>query len=704
LWCVHDEGHDERPVGEQEGGCEQIEKNRDVTIVTNVTNVDERPEKRFSGLSCFFCDFRVTKYLQCFFLFLLVVNMFDVMKLQEIAGSIFIKSFLILFVLILFSCNRTDKSLQKEFNERKAFNEAFTKAMSYKVSNPDSALILTGKALDLMQNLQFTSNDSLYLLLEIKSDILSRKNHLDSALRLLTDARLAENARDDKLFQAKIALQLGILEKTFKKYDFSGTHLLESIMLFEELGQDDLLATAYNSYGNLLMLKNENNKALEFQLKAYKILDSLNNAPELCNVCMSIANLFYTIGSRDEELRYSLLGLKAALKTDDSACEIALLNNLGVYYRKLNPDSARFYYERIIARSAPGNIEDALQARYNIANLYFDQKLYNQALTVYHEILEQCLAGKISMGVASAYSGIASVNSRMGNHGKAIEYCRLALQYADSTGLKPFVIRLKQNLHIYYKRDGNFKDAYFTAIEIMAFNDSTQALEKKVALHELEIRYQTEKKEAENARLQMEVDSQKKISESRAYIIFLLIVIALLLIFFSWKGYSLYRERRNAYNVLMQKYNDEKARRELAEVLKKDASNEEKPSVSVSQLDPLIENLILYYENEKPYLDPKLRVDDVAAKLNTTQKAIASSLKQYSNSNFNLFTNQYRIEEAKRIMENLSDSFYKVESVAYDSGFGSKSSFYVAFEQFTGVKPSYYRSFMLDKKGVLTNI
>jgi AraC-like DNA-binding protein/tetratricopeptide (TPR) repeat protein len=625
------------------------------------------------------------------------------MKLQENAGSIFIKSFLILFVLILFSCNRTDKSLQKELNERKAFNEAFTKAVSYKVSNPDSALIETGKALELIQNLRFTSNDTLYLLLKIKSGILSQNKQIDSALRLLSDARLAENTKDDKLFQAKIALQLGILEKTFKQYDLSGTHLLESIMLFEELGQDDLLATAYNRYGNLLMLKNENKKALEFQLKAYKILDSLNNAPELCSVCMSIANLFYAIGSRNEELRYSLSGLKAALKTDDPACEIALLNNLGVYYRKLNPDSARYYYERIIARSAPGNMEDALQARYNIANLYYDQKLYNQALTVYHEILKHCLAEKISMGVASAYSGIASVNSKMGNDKKAIEYCRLALQYADSTGMKPVVNRLKKNLHIQYKNVGNFKDAYFTAVEIMAFNDSTQALEKKVALHELEIRYKTEKKEAENARLQMEVASQKKISASRAYIILLLIVIALLLIFFSWKGYSLYHERSYAYHVLMQKYNDEKAQRDLAEGMQQDASGEDKPSVSMSACDPLIENLLQYYENEKPYLDPKLRVDDVAAKLNTTQKAIAASLKQYNNSNFNIFTNQYRIEEAKRIMENLSDSFYKIESVAYDSGFGSKSSFYVAFEQFTGVNPSYYRSFMLDRKAALTN-
>jgi len=118
----------------------------------------------------------------------------------------------------------------------------------------------------------------------------------------------------------------------------------------------------------------------------------------------------------------------------------------------------------------------------------------------------------------------------------------------------------------------------------------------------------------------------------------------------------------------------------------------------LSNPDPLIEQLIQYYHTEKPYLDPKLKAEDVAAQLNTSQKAIASALKQYKNTNFNNFTNQYRVDEAKRIMENLSDKFYKVETVAYDSGFGSKSTFYAAFEQFTGIKPSYFRSFMVQRK------
>jgi AraC-like DNA-binding protein len=620
------------------------------------------------------------------------------MKGQKIAALIIIHCCLLLFVTIMPSCSRTEQTRQTKINEQEVFNQALSKAVFFEDRNPDSSLIFTTKALDLMHHLRFQSNDTLYTLLELKSNILSQNNQPDSALRLLSDARLAKNTTDDRLFQAKIALQLGFLEHTFNKHDLSEKHLLESIVLLEELGDNALKATAYNIYGNLLMFKSENNKALEYQLKAYKILESLNNAPELCNVCLSIGNIFNAIGSRDEELRYTLLGMNAALRTFDKGCEIAILNNLGVYYRHQNPDSARYYYQRIIALSTPANSDDVLSARYNIANLYFDQKNYDQALIVYNEILEQCLAEKLYVGVASAYSGIASANNRKGNYGKAIEFCKIALQYADSTGEKALMNRLKNNLHIYYKNNGNFKDAYFTAMEIKAFNDSTQALEKKTALHELEIRYQTEKKEAENKKLNLEVENQKIVSKSRAYIIILLFLFALLLLFILWKGYTIYRERSFAYNVLMKKYEDERVHREIVGVLQQDSANQENTGVLQSSEDAMIESLNHYYLHEKPYLDPKLKVEDVAAKLNTTQKAIASALKQYNNSNFNTFTNQFRVDEAKMIMENLSDKFYKVETVAYDSGFGSRSSFYLAFEQFTGIKPSYYRSFMLSRK------
>jgi len=609
-----------------------------------------------------------------------------------------ILSFLTVIFLLFSACNQTGSSAKGKQKQQQNLERLTQKAHRSVEIQPDSAILFADSAIGLMQKLHLKNSDTLFSLYEIKSTAFSTKGKADSALILLANLRSETIDDGDTALLAKIALLAGTIALNNKKNEEAEKYFLESISLLERQNLKDLLAQAYNNYGNLLYNKSENNKSLEYLLKAYKILDSLNNSPELCTVCLSISNIFNAIGSRDEELRYSLLGLKAALISNDKACEISIFNNLGVYYRHQNPDSARYYYQRIIVRSTPGNSDQVLSARYNVANLYFDQKHYNEALLVYNEILEQCLAEKIYIGVASAYSGIASGNNRMGNYGKAIEICKIALLYADSTGDKALVNRLKNNLHIYYKNNGDFKDAYSTMIEIKAFNDSTQALEKKVALHKLEIQYQTEKKEAENERLRVEVESQKQISKSRAYIISLLIVIALLSIFFSWKGYNLYRERSHAYNVLMTQYTDEKAQRELVGSLVQPNESLIKTISTPLNTDPIIEQLIQYYRTEKPYLDPKLRAEDVATKLNTSQKAITAALKQNNNSNFNIFTNQYRIEEAKRIMENLSDSFYKIESVAYDSGFGAKSSFYVAFEQFTGVKPSYYRSFMLGRK------
>lgn len=122
------------------------------------------------------------------------------------------------------------------------------------------------------------------------------------------------------------------------------------------------------------------------------------------------------------------------------------------------------------------------------------------------------------------------------------------------------------------------------------------------------------------------------------------------------------------------------------------------PEFSDSNPDPLMSNLIKYYRNEKPYLDPKLKLATVVRILSTNEKALAASLKTHEDYNFNSFTNRFRVEHAKRMMENPKYRNYKIEAIASDSGFGSRMSFYNAFSQFTGVRPSYFRNFLLTRE------
>ena len=99
-----------------------------------------------------------------------------------------------------------------------------------------------------------------------------------------------------------------------------------------------------------------------------------------------------------------------------------------------------------------------------------------------------------------------------------------------------------------------------------------------------------------------------------------------------------------------------------------------------------------YYETEKPYLDPKLKAIDVANELQVSQRQIAAVLKANGFSGFTNFNNKFRVEEVKRQFEVSDNAALKIEAIATQSGFGSRQSFYTAFEEFTGVNPGFYRS------------
>ena len=132
----------------------------------------------------------------------------------------------------------------------------------------------------------------------------------------------------------------------------------------------------------------------------------------------------------------------------------------------------------------------------------------------------------------------------------------------------------------------------------------------------------------------------------------------------------------------------ESAFRDLSEKLQqleKKYSNEDS-----SELEVLF-RLCSYLEREKAYLNTKLKVDEVAEAIHSSQREISFLLKKHKNQNFNSFINQYRVGEVLRIFHDANYEHYKLESIAMMSGFGSKQSFYNTFEAVVGEKPAHYR-------------
>jgi AraC-like DNA-binding protein len=96
-------------------------------------------------------------------------------------------------------------------------------------------------------------------------------------------------------------------------------------------------------------------------------------------------------------------------------------------------------------------------------------------------------------------------------------------------------------------------------------------------------------------------------------------------------------------------------------------------------------------QDEKPFLEPELTLQQLAARLSLKPKMLSLVINEKLGRNFFDFINHYRIEEAKRMLTNPEDKKITILEVLYEVGFNSKSSFNTLFKKYTGLTPSAFK-------------
>ncbi|MFY0655099.1 MAG: helix-turn-helix domain-containing protein [Cyclobacteriaceae bacterium] len=103
-----------------------------------------------------------------------------------------------------------------------------------------------------------------------------------------------------------------------------------------------------------------------------------------------------------------------------------------------------------------------------------------------------------------------------------------------------------------------------------------------------------------------------------------------------------------------------------------------------------LESLLAIMEKEKPFLNGKLSLNDLADMLNISSNHLSQAINENLNQNFFDFINGYRVEAIKQRMLDSDSKNLTLLALAYESGFNSKSSFNNIFKKTTGLTPSQY--------------
>ena len=112
----------------------------------------------------------------------------------------------------------------------------------------------------------------------------------------------------------------------------------------------------------------------------------------------------------------------------------------------------------------------------------------------------------------------------------------------------------------------------------------------------------------------------------------------------------------------------------------------------------LLEKLRGLMQTEQLYLNPELKMKEVAEKMGISSHHLSQILNDQAGQNYADFVNSYRIQAARQKLSNPQTAHEKIIAIAYDVGFNTKASFNAHFKKQTGMSPSAYKKQSLKEK------
>ena len=132
----------------------------------------------------------------------------------------------------------------------------------------------------------------------------------------------------------------------------------------------------------------------------------------------------------------------------------------------------------------------------------------------------------------------------------------------------------------------------------------------------------------------------------------------------------LYRKKTNDLSSFStQKYVDKKLNHEEAQLL--------------------IDKLKRVMMEKELFKNPNLKVNDLAKEINVYGHQLSQLLNDNIEKNFTLFVNEYRINEACKILS--QNTNLTIDAIGDEVGFNSKSTFFATFKKIKGLTPSVYQ-------------
>ncbi len=331
-----------------------------------------------------------------------------------------------------------------------------------------------------------------------------------------------------------------------KNYTLALSYYNENLRIGNENHNKKVIANTYLVIGGVYTNQENYPGAMKNDLEALKVYEEINDKRGIADAYNSVAVACAGQGNYSEALKNYEISLKAAQEANYDDAVGRAHNNIAVMYSEEGDynNAVKHQLSALRIHQQIENTRSVIISYSNLAEYYMALKKNTQAKNYIDKSL--LLATKVGdkKNMASAYIVYGQLNMRMNKLPEAKNYLNKALQLSKEAGFNYIVRNCYDNLSRLDSMMGDFKGAYQYLRLYGKKKDSIFNVESNKLVSQLNIQYETEKKDNDIQLLNKDNEIKTiKIGRQNAIIRYL-IAGFLLLIFFALIYYRLYNQKR----------------------------------------------------------------------------------------------------------------------------------------------------------------
>ncbi len=381
------------------------------------------------------------------------------------------------------------------------------------------------------------------------------RGDIDSLLKLLPYYNSTE--------KANILLELSQQYLSFSM-DSSREYALMALAKAKDLKDQNLIAEAYKTLGNIYYYQGNNNKvvgyydsslvaytimhdsagmakvwnnlgliyqhlgdyqvAIDYNLKSLKYKMGIDDSIGIISSYNNIGSIYYDLGEYINSQNYFLKALKICEKLHSYKYSPSILNNLGLINQELGnyEKSIEYLNESLIACEKNNDQRGTATAHHNLGKGFFLIGDYQKAS--YHYFTAIKIYDIVGIENSNTNNNIGQFYIELDYNKQALKYLYQALEIAKKNNQFTSLRDIYNNLSVAYERLGQFENAYSNYILFKIYDDSIRS--QKFSSRLDNIQYQSlldrKQKELENLNLETQLILANKDSaiRNRNYVIY----------------------------------------------------------------------------------------------------------------------------------------------------------------------------------------